>query len=176
MKTRNQNKFSKKKLEKLSKIKLILTDVDGVLTDGGMYYTSEGLVMKKFNVKDGMGSHLLKRAGFLTGIITTDQTPIAQIRGERLKMDFVHIGVPDKLELVSKIAAENGLNLENVAFIGDDVNDMKILKAAGWSGCPADALPQIKDSVDYVCKTDGGRGAYREFASLFLGKEQDKFL
>lgn len=176
MKSHKKNNFSGEELDKLSKIKLILTDVDGVLTDGGMYYTAEGLVMKKFNVKDGMGSHLLKRAGFLTGIITTDQTPIAQIRGQRLKMDFVHIGVPDKLALVGAIAAENNLKLENIAFIGDDVNDMGILKQAGWSGCPADAMPQIKKTVDYVCKSKGGKGAYREFASLFLGEEQDKFL
>lgn len=176
MKTEKSRKISKKLAQKLSKIKVILTDVDGVLTDGGMYYTADGLVMKKFQVKDGMGSHLLRNAGYKTGIITTDVTPIAQIRGERLKMDFVHIGVPDKLTLVSRIADENNLTLENIAFIGDDVNDFGLLSQVGVSCAPADAVPRIKEIVDIVTERRGGKGAYREFASFFLGENPEQFL
>lgn len=176
MKTEKAHKISKKLAQKLEKIKIILTDVDGVLTDGGMYYTADGLVMKKFNVKDGMGTHLLKNAGYKTGIVTTDVTPIAQIRGERLKMDFVHIGVPDKLALVTQIAEANNLTLQNIAFIGDDVNDFGLLNSVGVSCAPADAIPRIKNLVDIVTVKRGGKGAYREFASYFLGETPEQFL
>lgn len=161
-------KITKKLQKKLEKIAILLTDVDGVLTDGGMIYTEQGLVMKKFQVKDGMGTVLLREAGIKTGIITTDKTPIARVRGERLQMDFVVIGSFRKDEALAEILAATGLQPENVAFIGDDVNDIPILKMAGVTAAPADAMPVIIDMVDYVCTRRGGKGAYREFADLIL--------
>lgn len=152
----------------LSKIKIVITDVDGVLTDGGLYYTSDGLVMKKFNVKDGMGMKLLRDAGIKNGIITTDTSELIRIRGERLKVDYIYLGVWDKENKLLEICKNENLLPENTAFIGDDVNDIGIIKAAGFSACPSDAVPQIKEIVDLVLPTKGGQGAFREFADLVL--------
>lgn len=153
---------------KLRKIKIVLTDVDGVLTDGGMYYTEEGLVMKKFNVKDGMGSLLLSKAGYKTGIISTDVNPINGIRGERLKMDFIITGTWEKLKAAEEIAASEGCLLENIAFIGDDVNDLELLQEVGFSVAPQDAVSEIKRIVDYVSPLNGGEGIYREITDILL--------
>ena len=152
----------------LSKIKIVITDVDGVLTDGGLYYTSDGLVMKKFNVKDGMGMKLLRDAGIKNGIITTDTSELIRIRGERLKVDYIYLGVWDKENKLLEICKNENLLPENTAFIGDDVNDIGIIKAAGFSACPSDAVTQIKEIVDLVLPTKGGQGAFREFADLVL--------
>lgn len=154
--------------EKLKKIRLVLTDVDGVLTDGGMIYSSEGLAMKRFNVKDGMGSELLKTAGFLVGILTTDKTNISKKRAEVLKLDVAIIGERNKLLALHNIMNEKNLLSENIAFIGDDVNDIEILQAVGFSACPSDAHPKIKEIVDYVTNAKGGEGVFREVADLIL--------
>ena len=153
---------------KLKKIKVFLTDVDGVLTDGGMYYTAEGLAMKKYYVRDGMGSVLLRKAGFEVGLISSDRSPIGQVRGERLLFDYNYIGVPDKCATLDEICKKNNYTYENIAFIGDDVNDLGILKIVGFSAAPHDAAEEVKKIVDYVCKKDGGDGAYREVADLLL--------
>jgi YrbI family 3-deoxy-D-manno-octulosonate 8-phosphate phosphatase len=154
--------------EKLRKIKIVLTDVDGVLTDGGMYYTEEGLVMKKFNVKDGMGCLLLSKAGYKTGIISTDIHPINAIRAEKLKMDYVITGTWEKLQAARNIAESENLSLENIAFIGDDVNDLELLKEVGLSIAPADASPTVKSVVNYVSPFNGGNGVYRELTDMLL--------
>ena len=157
-------------LEKLSKVKLVVTDVDGVLTDGGLYYSSEGLVMKKFNVKDGMGTRLLKNAGILTGIITTDgdSNQLISKRAERLKLDFLYTGVWDKESKLKEACRKYNLNLENVAFIGDDVNDLSILKEVGFSSAPCDAVTAVLDVVDLVMQKKGGEGVFRELADLII--------
>lgn len=155
-------------ISRLSSIKTVITDVDGVLTDGGLYYTSDGLVMKKFNVKDGMGMKLLRDAGLKNAIITTDTSELIKIRGERLEVDYLYLGVWDKENKLLEICASENISPENVAFIGDDVNDIGIIKAAGFSACPIDAVPQIKDIVDLVLPTKGGQGVFREFADLIL--------
>ncbi len=153
-------------LSKIEKIKVVLTDVDGVLTDGGMIYNEDGLFMKRFNVKDGMGAALLKQAGFKVGLISTDVSPIGKIRGERLNFDFVVVGSMDKVKSLDQICAELGIGRENCAFMGDDVNDLQILKSVGFSAAPADAVPEIAEAVDYVCTKNGGQGAYREYADI----------
>ena len=159
--------FNKKEmLSKIKKIKILLTDIDGVLTDGGMYYTEDGMVMKKFFVKDGMGAMLLKKAGFLTGAISTDVSLINRTRAERLKMDFVFLGVWEKEKTLDEICEQTKLLPENVAFIGDDVNDLLILQKVGFAACPVDAVDEVKKSVHYKCKNKGGKGAYREVADL----------
>lgn len=154
--------------EKIKKIKLVLTDVDGVLTDGGMYYSEQGQVMKRFNVKDGMGVVRLQKADFEVGIISTDKSKIIQTRGEKLKLNIIRYGVKDKKETLLEICKKKHLEPENVAFIGDDVNDISILEIAGFTACPNDAFSEIKKMVDYVCSTNGGQGAFREFAELIL--------
>ncbi len=153
-------------LQKIKKIKVVLTDVDGVLTDGAMVYSEEGLYLKRFNVKDGMGSALLKQAGFKVGLISTDVSLIAKTRGERLKFDFVEIGSMDKVKSLDEICRTQGVKREECAFIGDDVNDLEILQCVGFSAAPADAVTEIREVVDYICEKNGGAGAYREFADL----------
>ncbi len=157
---------------KLSKIKLVITDVDGVLTDGGLYYTKEGLVMKKFNVKDGMGTRRLKELGFECGIISTDGADLIEVRNKRLKMDFVITNTWNKLEKLEEICKEKNLRLENVAYLGDDINDTEIIKGVGFSAAPSDAVDSILNSVDYVCKLKGGDGVFREFAELIIAAHQ----
>jgi len=153
---------------RLKKIKILLTDIDGVLTDGGMYYTEEGMVMKKFFVRDGMGTSLLHKAGFKTGIISTDVSPIANVRGERLKMDFIYLGVWEKDKALEEICKAEKISFEHVAFIGDDVNDIEIVKKVGVAVCPKDASDEIKKLAHYICKKKGGNGAYREIVDLIL--------
>ena len=153
---------------KLKNIKIIATDVDGVLTDGGLYYTSEGLIMKKFNVKDGMGTRLLREQGIKNAIITTDTSDLIKIRAERMKTDYLFLGVWDKENKLKEICEAENISLEHTAFIGDDVNDIGIIKAAGFSACPADAVDDIKNIVDIVLTKKGGEGAFREFADLIL--------
>ena len=156
--------------EKISKIKIVLTDVDGVLTDGGLYYTDEGMVMKRFYVRDGMGAVLLKDKGIEVGILTSDKSDIAKARGQRLNFDLVYSGIKNKKEALEEICAARKIKPENIAFIGDDVNDIEALKIVGLSACPADAIDSVSSFVDYVCKKEGGKGAFREFADLFLNR------
>lgn len=160
-------------LNTLKTIKLVLSDLDGCLTDGGMYYNDEGQAFKKFNVKDGMGNRLLKEAGLRTGIITTDASDIVKARGAKLKIDFIASGIWDKQETAMDICEELKILMNEVAYLGDDVNDMKIMKNVGFSAAPADAVDQIKEIADLVLTRKGGEGAFRELADLIL-KAQDK--
>ncbi|MDA3861840.1 MAG: HAD hydrolase family protein [Melioribacteraceae bacterium] len=153
---------------KLKKIKLAITDVDGVLTDGGLYYTSEGLVMKKFNVKDGMGTRRLHENNFKCGIISTDGSELIEVRNKRLKMDFLVTGSWNKLEKLEEICDAENIGLENVAYLGDDINDLEIINGVGFSSAPSDAVDSVLNSVDYICKRKGGDGVFREFAELII--------
>lgn len=153
---------------KNKKIKLVITDVDGVLTDGGLYYTQEGLVMKKFNVKDGLATRRLREYGFECGIISTDGPDLIEVRNKRLKMDFVITGTWEKLEKLEELCKERNITVKNVAYLGDDVNDLNIIKAVGFSACPSDAVDSVKESVDYICERKGGDGVFREFAELII--------
>ena len=152
----------------LKNVKLVLTDLDGCLTDGGMYYSEQGQVMKKFNVKDGMGNRLLKEAGLKTGILTTDSSEIVKSRAEKLKIDFIANNIWTKEETANEICNELGITLNEVAFLGDDINDLELLKVAGFSACPADAVEEVKNIVDVVLSCKGGEGAFREFAEMIL--------
>ena len=152
----------------LKQIRLFATDVDGVLTDAGMYYSESGEELKKFNTRDGMGIKLLQRAGILTAIVTQERTKLVARRAEKLTIPEVHQGVMDKLSLVREMAARHGFSLEQVAYIGDDVNDLETLKAVGFSATPADGLPQVTAVVDYVCVKKGGEGAVREVIEMIL--------
>ena len=132
----------------MAEIKLIGTDVDGTLTDGGMYYTADGDVMKRFHVHDGMGLKMCQAKGIKAAILTSENTPIVAKRGEKLKLDYVFQGMKCKLEIITKLCEELGIGLENVAYIGDDINDFDILSAVGLRACPANAVDKIKNITD----------------------------
>ena len=158
----------------LQRIRLFATDVDGVLTDAGMYYAESGDEWKKFNTRDGMGIKLLQRAGIITAIVTQEQTKLVARRAERLTIPELHQGVMDKLTVIREMAARHGLSLKQVAYIGDDVNDLEALKAVGFSASPADGLPDIVAAVDYVCQKKGGEGAVREIVEMILEAQQHR--
>jgi YrbI family 3-deoxy-D-manno-octulosonate 8-phosphate phosphatase len=160
--------MSKISPDKLKTISLVITDVDGVLTDGSLFYSTEGVAMKKFNIKDGMGTLLLHEAGIPCGVITSDPSDFIEARASRIKLDFLFTGVKNKLEKLREICSEKDIAPENVAYIGDDVNDLEIIKAAGLSAAPSDAVPAILEIADYVCERKGGEGAFREFVDLIL--------
>jgi YrbI family 3-deoxy-D-manno-octulosonate 8-phosphate phosphatase len=156
----------------LKRIRLFATDVDGVLTDAGMYYSESGEELKKFNTRDGMGIKLLQRAGLITAIVTQERTKLVAWRGEKLMIPEVHQGVMDKLSLVREMAARHGLSMDEVAYIGDDINDLATLKAVGFSATPADGMPAVVEAVDYVCVKKGGEGAVREIIEMILKAQQ----
>lgn len=156
----------------LRNIKLFATDVDGVLTDAGMYYSESGDEWKKFNTRDGMGIKLLQRAGIITAIVTQERTKLMARRAEKLAIPELHQGVMDKLSLVRDMSGRYGLTLSQVAYIGDDINDLETLKAVGFSATPADGMPQVAAAVDYICRKKGGEGAVREIIEMILDAQQ----
>jgi YrbI family 3-deoxy-D-manno-octulosonate 8-phosphate phosphatase len=147
---------------------MLAMDVDGVLTDAGMYYSESGDELKKFHTRDGMGIKMLQAAGIITAFITKEKTAIVERRGKKLAVPEVHQGVDDKLTDLTRLVRKYGLTLAQVAYIGDDVNDFEVLKAVGFSAAPADAMPVVIDVVHYVCAKKGGEGAVRELADLIL--------
>jgi YrbI family 3-deoxy-D-manno-octulosonate 8-phosphate phosphatase len=155
-------------IEKLSSISLVITDVDGVLTDGSLFYSTEGVAMKKFNIKDGVATLLLHDAGIPCGVITADPPDFIEARANRIKLDFLHSKISNKKEKLIEICEERNLDADNVAYIGDDINDIEIIKAVGFSAAPSDAVPKVLDIVDYICERKGGEGAFREFVDLIL--------
>lgn len=158
----------------LQQIRLFATDVDGVLTDAGMYYSETGDEWKKFNTRDGMGIKLLQKAGLITAIVTQERTRLVARRAEKLAIPELHQGVTDKLSLIREMAARHGLSLSQVAYIGDDVNDLESLMAVGFSASPADGMPEIRRAVDYVCRKKGGEGAIRELADMILEAQKGR--
>ena len=170
MKTSTKKPTRPRKISRniLQRIRLFATDVDGVLTDAGMYYAESGDEWKKFNTRDGMGIKLLQRAGIITAIVTQERTKLVARRAEKLAIPELHQGVMDKLLLVSEMAVRHGLTLSQVAYIGDDINDLETLKAVGFSATPADGMPQVAAAVDYICQKKGGEGAVREIIEMIL--------
>ncbi|MBL7974678.1 MAG: HAD-IIIA family hydrolase [Candidatus Kapabacteria bacterium] len=154
--------------QRLSVVKLLAMDVDGTLTDGAMYYTHEGDAMKRFSTRDGMGITLLHRAGIQTAIITSEETPIVQARAHKLKINHVILGSHAKHTAIKRLADKFNIQLSEIAFIGDDVNDYHAMKICGFAACPQDAVEHIKSIAHYVCTHNGGNGAVREFAEMIL--------
>jgi N-acylneuraminate cytidylyltransferase len=158
-------------------VKLFLTDVDGCLTDGGMYYSAEGDAMKRFCVYDGMGMVLLQKAGIPCGILTSEQSPIVKARAEKLKLRYLYLGVgskvnpkaQSKLDAAKEICQELGIGLESVCFVGDDINDVELLSAVGYPCCPPNARPEVLALPGIrILRTPGGQGAIREIADRIL--------
>ena len=154
--------------ERCRKIRLLLLDVDGVLTDGRIVYDDHGVETKAFDVKDGHGLKLLQRAGVRIGIITGRQSRLVEVRAAELGIDILYQGVKDKLEPYRQILTEYGLRDEEVAYVGDDVVDLPVLRRVGFSAAVADAVDDVKPYVAYVCSRAGGRGAVREVCDLLL--------
>jgi len=171
---RHRSRSALPPLSVLRGIKLFATDVDGVLTDAGMYYAESGDEWKKFNTHDGMGIKLLQRAGIITAIVTQERTKLVACRAEKLAIPELHQGVMDKLTVIRDMAIRHGFSLKEVAYIGDDVNDLQALKAVGFSASPADGLPDIVAAVDYVCRKKGGEGAVREIVEMILNAQKHR--
>lgn len=155
--------------EKAEKIKVILTDVDGVLTDTGIYYGPQGEALKRYSVRDGMGiERLRKYAGIETIIITGENSATVKSRAEKLKMQEFYLGVKDKTEVLEIIKKKNGYVKEEIAYIGDDSNDFDVIQQCGFTATPNDGMSFIKEIVDYVCETKAGYGAFRELAEIII--------
>ena len=161
----------KKKLPSLKKIKLLVCDVDGVLTDGTAYYTAEGLTMKKFSIRDGMGLVLLQRAGIHTAIVTSENSQIVERRATVLKIHDLMQGVIDKAQAVDVLLKKYSLHWSEVAFIGDDINDLPAFRKVGCAISPADGHSLNRKLAHYVTKNAGGHGCVREVCDMILAKQ-----
>lgn len=154
--------------ERLQKIRLLLLDVDGVMTDGRIIYDDHGGETKAFDVKDGHGIKLLQRAGIRVGIITGRQSAVVDRRAMELGIELVYQGAKDKLVPYREILQRTGLDDEQVAYVGDDLPDLPILRRAGFAATVADAIEEVKPYAHYVTQRTGGRGAVREICDLLL--------
>lgn len=165
--------YSKEQVKKSANIKAIFFDVDGVLTDGRIIYNELGQETKNFNVKDGLIIGHLKRSGIITGVISGRESAATTKRCAELKLDFCHQGIIDKASVFEKLVRHYELKSKQVAFIGDDINDLAILRNCGLSACPSDTFEYIKSEVDVVTKVKGGHGVLREIADLVLAARGD---
>lgn len=148
--------------------KLILTDIDGVWTDGGMYYDETGNEWKKFHTYDSAGVLFAHQHNIPVGIITGERTQIVQRRAEKLKVDYLFQGVSDKLQIARQLCDTMDISMEDVAYIGDDLNDMELLSKVGISGAPSSAPSYVKSLVSIITDSKGGEGAFREFVEKIL--------
>lgn len=153
--------------------KLILTDIDGVWTDGGMYYDQTGNEWKKFNTSDSAGVLFARKLKIPIGIITGEDTEIVKRRTKKLNIEYLYLGISDKLAVAQKLCDELGVSLPEVAYIGDDIGDLQLLKAVGTSAAPANAPDYVKKYVAYITEKKGGEGAFREFVEWIISKEID---
>ena len=149
-------------------IKLVATDIDGVWTDAKMHYTENGDFMKSFSTYDGMAVQLLREKKIETVIITSENSNIVLQRAKKLNIKNVTIGEKNKLERIKKICSDKKIDLSEVAYIGDDINDIEVLKAVGFSALASNSPIKEKIRVDYITKRKGGDGAFREFVDLIL--------
>ncbi len=170
---RNMNKNNASVSSKAKKIKLLLLDVDGVMTDGRIILDSQGNETKAFHVRDGHGIKLAQKAGIVIGIITGRSSEVVNVRARELGVTEVHQGAREKSTVYDALIAKYGLRDDEVAYIGDDVVDLSIFKRAGLSAAVADADPSVKSHVDLITKAAGGRGAVREVINIIL-KSQGK--
>ncbi len=152
-------------------IRLVLTDNDGTLTDGCVFYSAQGELLKRYSLRDGMGVELLKLAGIETGIITRETNEITRRRAEKLNIQNLYLGVQNKGAHLADILNQHSLNLSQVAYIGDDVNDFEIMQQIaphGLTGAPSDADAKISAIVHFISDHPGGKGAFRSFADWIL--------
>ncbi len=158
-------------------VKLVLSDNDGVLTDNGVYYTESGEAMKRFSLRDGMGVQRLREAGIETGIVSGEASGSIRRRAEKLRLIHCYLGVRDKEAVLSEILSQAQLTAGQIAYIGDDVNDLGIIRAIrdhGLTACPSDAMPVVQREVHYLSTVQGGHGAFRDFAEWILSLRTDR--
>jgi len=151
--------------------KIILTDIDGVWTDGGMYYDQGGNELKKFNTSDSAGVLFARKMNIPVGIITGENTQIVKNRASKLKIEILYLGITDKVSVAKEICKNFNIELNDVAYIGDDIGDMKLLEKVGISAAPNNAPEYIKTRVDFVTQKNGGEGAFREFVETIFGND-----
>lgn len=154
--------------EAIKKIKCVMTDSDGVLTDGGMYYSENGDELKKFNTKDGMGFKLLREAGIITGIITGENIELVRRRADKMKVDEVYLGIQDKMKILNEVCSKYNLDYEEIAYIGDDINDLDVIKTVGLGCTVNDGMECVKEVAKVITKAKGGEGAVREVVEIIL--------
>lgn len=155
-------------LERARRIRLIGFDVDGTLTDGGLYFDDAGHESKRFHVQDGMGIVLLHHVGIATAVISARPSVITEARGRQLKIPHLHVGERNKLACLQRIATEMGIGMEAVAFMGDDLPDLATLRAVGLAIAPANAHPWIAQIAHWITPNSGGNGAARDACDLLL--------
>jgi YrbI family 3-deoxy-D-manno-octulosonate 8-phosphate phosphatase len=161
-------------LVKASKIKVVLTDVDGVLTDSGMYYSNKGDIMKKFHTRDGMGVTLLRKNNIPSVIVTKEKNEIIKQWSKKMKIDKLLMGVIKKEAVLEKICKDYGIKSSEICYIGDDVNDLELLKLVGFSATPSDGIIEAQKICDYICKNNGGNGVFREVVNMILLSQKVK--
>ncbi len=152
--------------------KLILTDIDGVWTDGGMYYDQTGNEWKKFNTYDSAGVLFAHASNIPVGIITGENTEIVRRRAEKLKVDYLYMGIQNKAKVISELISKLKIEFEDVAYIGDDINDIDLLKLCGYSAVPSSAPEYVKPFAKIELKARGGEGVFREFVERIIGKQK----
>ena len=152
-------------------IKLVLLDVDGTLTDGGIYRGNNGEELKRFNVKDGYAIVNAQKLGIEFGIITGRKSELVEIRSNELKIKYLYQGISEKTVILEEIMQKTGLKKEEIAYMGDDLNDILIMKQSGLTGSPKDAADEVIQIVDFVSEKNGGSGAVREFVEYILKKD-----
>lgn len=155
--------------------KLIMTDIDGVWTSGGMYYDQSGNELKKFNTSDSAGVLFAKALQIPLAIITGEDTEIVARRARKLKIDYLYQGISNKTKVASRICKELGIDLSETAYIGDDIGDIALLRKVGFSCAPNNASDYVKIEADYITKKNGGQGAFREFVEEILNRN-DQYL
>jgi 3-deoxy-D-manno-octulosonate 8-phosphate phosphatase (KDO 8-P phosphatase) len=157
--------------KRIERIKLLTLDVDGVLTDGLLFYHDDGTESKAFDVRDGHGIKMLEQAGISSALISGRSSPLVKKRAADLGITEVTQGVRDKIPVLERLLSEKGLMLEEVAFVGDDVVDLPVMRRVGLSVAVADASEYLFETAHYVTLAPGGRGAVREVAELILGAQ-----
>jgi 3-deoxy-D-manno-octulosonate 8-phosphate phosphatase (KDO 8-P phosphatase) len=158
-------------LRRTARLKLVITDVDGVLTDGGIFFSEKGEALKRFSVRDGMGVERLRNEGIETAFLTREQSAIVARRAEKLRIRHCYLGVADKAAFLPELLANAGVTAEEIAYIGDDVNDeevMAVVAERGLVGAPLDAVPSVLRRAHHCCARPGGCGAFRDFAEWIL--------
>jgi len=163
--------YPSKIIQKAQQIKLVITDVDGVLTDGGIIYDNSGNETKRFNVKDGHVVKTLRDHGILTAVITGRNSEVVKFRCNELKFDFHYHGVKDKILVLKEILEKTGLTFEQCAYIGDDLPDVGLIRLVGLSAMPADATEYVKPEANIVLTKRGGEGCFRELSDLILASK-----
>jgi YrbI family 3-deoxy-D-manno-octulosonate 8-phosphate phosphatase len=158
--------------DRARKVRLLCVDVDGVLTDAGMYYGPDGEVLKKFNTRDGMGLARVRQVGVAVAIISGEDSAIVHARAAKLKIDDVYCNAANKRSAIDTLCQKHGLELNEVAFIGDDLNDLPALECVGLACAVADAAEPVQDIAHYVTKRRGGDGAVREVCELLIASRQ----